>query len=117
MFTLMEVRFWTSSNTRNYVGEFIEDLPAKTKKKIIRQLKLLEKYGRQFIDMKKLQGYDLYEITIYFNNVGYRIFCVMRDTVCWLLHMFTKKTNDTPQREINTALGRARDLDLHLAVA
>ncbi|MBI4067536.1 type II toxin-antitoxin system RelE/ParE family toxin [Candidatus Gottesmanbacteria bacterium] len=111
----MDIQFYTSSNTRNYVGEFIEGLPAKAKKKIIRQLKLLEKYGHNFIDMKKLKGCQLYEITINFNNIGYRILCAIKQTVCWLLHMFIKKSNDTPKKEINTALGRARDLELSLA--
>lgn len=113
----MEIQFYTSSTTRNYVGEFIEGLPVKARKKIIRQLKLLEKYGHGYIDMKKLKGCDLYEITINFNNIGYRILCVIKQTVCWLLHMFIKKSNDTPQRELNTALGRAKALDLSLAIA
>lgn len=107
----MVVKFWTSSSTRNYVGEFIEGLPVMAQKKIIRQLELLEKYGRNFIDMKKLKGYDLCEITINFNNIGYRILCVIKNAVCWLLHIFVKKSNETPQREINTALKRAKELN------
>jgi len=113
----MEIHFYTSTNTRNYVGEFIEGLPVKTRKKIVRQLKLLEKYGSNYIDMKKLKGYDLYEITINFNNIGYRILCVIKQTACWLLHMFIKKRNSTAKREINTAMGRARDLELSLVIA
>ena len=117
----MEIDFYCSSGGTYHVKEFIEELPPKTVKKITRQLELLEKYGFSFLTqsgtMKKLQGYDIYEIVIDFNKVFYRIFCVIRNATCWLLHMFIKKGNSTPLREIKTALSRLKDLDLQLAVA
>lgn len=114
----MEVEFYTSASGRNYVGDFIAVLPAKTIKKVYRQLELVEKYGLSMHSkvVKKLQGYDLYEIIIDFNRVCYRIFCVVRNTTCWLLHMFAKKTPNTPKKEINTALERTKSLDYSLSI-
>lgn len=114
----MDIKFHCSSGGRYYVEDSIFDQPPKTVKKIRRDLGLLQKYGLNFMtksgNMKKLQGYDMYEIIIDFNKICYRIFCVIRQTTCWLLHMFIKKTPNTPLKEIKTALQRVVNLDLKL---
>lgn len=111
----MEVQIYYSSAGTYYVSDFISSRPDKDKKKIMRNLELVENYGFNFVThsgtMKKLHGYKLYEIVIKY-KVGYRIFCVIREKTCWLLHIFIKKSNSTPRREIETALQRARDLDI-----
>lgn len=90
----MKIRFYCSSGDRYYVEEFIVDLAhtlPKAVKKIRRDLGLLEKYGVSFMtksgNMKKLQGYDMYEIII----GCYRIFCVVRQAACWLLTCLSKR--------------------------
>lgn len=116
----MIVETYCSSSGTYYVQETLAKLPPKAVKKIVGRLKLLRQYGVNFLThsgtMKKLQGYDLYEIVVDFNKVFYRIFCVIRQATCWLLHLFAKKSNDTPLREIKTALQRAKDLDVRLAL-
>lgn len=115
----MTIETWKSASGRDYVKENIERLPLKPKKKIIRMLDLFEKYGPKFMQqagyMKKLTGYAIYELIIDFNKICYRIFCVIRETACWLLLFFIKKSPGTPLREIKTALARAKELDLFLA--
>lgn len=117
----MEINFYSTSRGTCHVKKFITDLNPKTVKKITRQLDLLEKYGVNFLTksgtMKKLQGYDIYELIIDFNNVCYRIFCVIRNTTCWLMHMFKKKSNATPFKEVSTTLSRIKDLDMQLNLA
>ncbi len=117
----MEIEFFTSSGGRCYVGEFIEDLPNNTQAKITKRLELLEKHGVNFVThagiMKKLHGYELFEIIVNFGKIFYRILCVIRAKTCWLLHMFIKKSRETPAREIETAQNRMRELDLRLALA
>lgn len=108
----MEVQYWTATYTRDYVAEFIEAQPAKVQKKIFRDLGLVEQYGTCFANMKKLKGYQMHEIKI----KTCRIFCAVRGTVCWLLHAFIKKSNNTPPREITTAFNRMKDLDNYLAL-
>ena len=117
----MTVIFWTNTSGRNPVGDFIESesTPIKARKKIIRMLKLLEKYGTKLLHsgyLEKLKGYDLYELRIKFSGVAYRISCFIREATCWLLHIFKKKSGHTPQRHINTALERKRGLELSQAV-
>ena len=46
----------------------------------------------------------------------YRVLYVKLEGVVYVLHCFTKKTNETPQKDINTARGRLSALKLRLAV-
>lgn len=117
---VMTVEFYTTASGRNPVGEFIESSPVKARKKIIRTLELLEKYGTKLLYsgfLEKLRGYELYQLRIKFGGVIYRILCIIVGATCWLLHIFKKKSNHTPQKEINTALRRKENLELTLAVA
>lgn len=115
----MTIETWESASGRDYVKEEIWSLPPKPKKKVIKMLYLFKKYGPEFMKragyLKKLTGYAMYELVIDFNKICYRIFCVIRETACWLLHFFIKKSPSTPPREIKTALARAKELDLFLA--
>jgi len=45
----------------------------------------------------------------------YRVMYVKLEGVVYVLHCFTKKTNETPQKEINAARGRLTALKQRLA--
>jgi len=107
----MNVQFWETSSGDCPVVNFIDGLPAKTQEKIMWILELFEQYGTKLIytkHMKKLKGYDLYELRIKFNNAIYRILLMIVETSSWLLHIFIKKTDYTPQKEIDIALVRRK---------
>lgn len=115
----MDVESWPPGEDESVVMDYVSTLPAKTQKKIVRTLGLLEKYGRDFLlfntkYLKKLRGYELYEIRIEWEKVCYRILCLIVKTTCWLLHIFVKKSNKTPKREINIAIDRAKKLSIFL---
>lgn len=48
-------------------------------------------------------------------DLWYRVLYVRLDGVVYVLHCFTKKTNETPQKDINTARGRLSALKERLA--
>jgi len=116
----MNIEYWLSSSGRNYVGVFLSGIPAKSRKKIDRSLDRLKRYGilplLQSREAAKLHGYDMYELIVDFGKMFYRIFFIVRAGACYMLHGFMKKTNNTPQREIETALGRAEEVDAYLAI-
>ena len=116
----MEVQYFCSAEGANYVGDVVEDQSPKAVKKIIGRLELIEEWGINFFTYsgyaKKLHGFDLWEIIVDFGRKCYRIFCVIRDATCWLVHMIIKKSNETPRWEIETALSRVRVLDKRLAL-
>lgn len=115
----MEVEFYCSASGTNYIKEFIVGQSPKAAKKIWRQIKRLEGCNLTFLSqagiIKKLHGYDLWEICVDFGNMCFRILFVIRNITCHLLHGFLKKSNNTPKREIETALRRTKDLDYQLS--
>ena len=110
----MEVSFYSNADDICPIAEFIREVPAKAKKKIIRNLRLVETYGHEALeslDLRKYADHGIWEMKIRFNKIAYRIFFVIRNGVVWLLHAFIKQSQKTPIREIRTALKRLIDLD------
>jgi len=109
----MQVVFWTSISGDSPITEFIDSIPIKAQKKIVRTLELIEKHGMGFIKYfkycTKVED-GLYELKIRFDKIFYRILLIIKKAVCYILHIFKKKTNKIPRREIGTALVRARSL-------
>jgi len=82
----------------------------KTKIKIFSRLEQIERNDfKNLISsgiLKKLHGYDLYESVVNFNRMFYRIFFEIQKSTCLALHIFAKKSNSTPPREIEIATNR-----------
>ena len=104
----MRIEFFKKENGDSPVEDFIiNNLESKDEKRIIRAL---ERVGREddglknlFIAeyAKKLEK-DLYEL----RPDRVRIFFILKNSICWLLHIFFKKTNKTPVKELNIARER-----------
>ncbi len=91
----------------NYFVEFYQDQDQKVKEKIqyvFELIKQIERVPENFL--KHLTGTDgLYEIRIdYLSNI-YRIFCCFDEgKLVVLFNAFQKKTQKTPQKEIEKAI-------------
>lgn len=85
---------------------FVPTLQKPTQAKILRQLDLLEQYGHHLgpPHVKQLRK-DLYELRVR-GKQEVRLLFTFRESICYVLHAFVKKTQRTPVREISTALGR-----------
>lgn len=106
---MYKVKYYAKDH-KSPVVEFIQQQSPKEQAKILREIDLLEEFGL-FLGMphiKKLKGYnDLWELRIKHSSNIFRIFFFnYKDGVFILLHGFKKKSNKTPQREINKALNR-----------
>lgn len=117
----MEIEFYHSASGTYYVKEFIMEQQPKAVKAIYRELERIGKYQLSVLTragiIKKLHGYDIWEVMVDSGKVCYRIFCAIRKTVCHLLHGFIKKSNKTHLKEIKTTLNRIKDLDYQLSLA
>lgn len=112
----LTVEFWEVSTGNSPVVDYIESLPKKPREKVYWVIKLLRRRGAALVRtklMRKLRGYDLYELIIFFQGVFYRILLVIVETKACLLHMFKKKSNRTPIKEIGIAQKRR---ELYLAL-
>ena len=89
----------------DYYDEFVSALPERTRRKIEYILSLLETEDRM---PRKFIGYikdGLYELRIDYEGNIYRLFFIFdEDRIIVLFNGFQKKTQKTPQKEIDKAL-------------
>lgn len=92
------------------VQEFIDQQGLSVQSKINSYIRLLIDNG-PFLKppyIKKLQN-KLYELRIS-GSVAVRVFYTIVDGEYYLLHAFKKKSEKTPQKELETALDRMKEL-------
>ena len=91
---------------KKYFREFYDSLTWKVQKKILWTLEIVETIDRiPDIYFKHLENSDgLYEIRVQAGNNIYRIFCFFdKNDLVVIGHGFQKKTQKTPQQELNKA--------------
>ncbi|MFZ5366578.1 MAG: type II toxin-antitoxin system RelE/ParE family toxin [Patescibacteria group bacterium] len=105
-----KVKFFQTKRGDYPVKEFIEKLEKKTYTRALKSITLLSNFG-PFVRMpysKKIAPH-LYELRIK-GAESIRILYVQVNQVYYLVHIFKKKTDKIPMREIKTALDRAKEL-------
>lgn len=92
---------------------FLDNVPIKPKRKILRQFELFELNTEVFLRnakfFKKVTGYEqyrLWEFRIQFDKVQYRILVHLASTTCYLVHAFIKKEQKTPRRHFELSAQR-----------
>ncbi|MDA8091161.1 MAG: type II toxin-antitoxin system RelE/ParE family toxin [Nitrospiraceae bacterium] len=106
------VIFYRTADGKCPVQDFLASLPGKVAQKITWVLSLLEDLEIMPSSyFKKLVGTDdIWECRIQFGSNAYRIFCFPSgNSVVVLTHGLIKKTQKTPQREIEKAEAYRRD--------
>jgi len=88
------------------VKAFVKKLQKSTQPKVLRAIELLEQYGQNLSmpHAKKVTNL-LYELRIR-GTQEVRIFYVIQEDTAILLHVFLKKTQKIPRREIETTKKR-----------
>lgn len=105
-----QVIAFESSRGEKYIEEFIKSLDSSTVSKVTHIVDLLEKYGFLLgLPHSKKITTDLYELRIRGKEEIRIIYAFVKRNI-YLLHAFKKKTERTPQKEINTATNRFNTL-------
>ncbi len=105
-----KVLFYHTKRDESPVEEFIRSLDATTYAKVIHAIDILVIEG-PFLRppyMKKLLP-GLYELRIK-SQVAIRIFYSSKDKTYYLLHIFKKKTQKTPLKELKIAVDRMKEI-------
>jgi len=104
----MEVKFFRKANGHSPVEDFIVNiLQPKDQKRVYSAIERVEKqqYGLDNLFRaeyaKKLEK-DIYEL----KPDRLRILFTLKDKICWLLHIFFKKSKKTPINELKVARQR-----------
>lgn len=107
----MKVEFLTLPNGKSPAEDFLGELDDKTVAKIYKLIERLESEGRLlFPHARKLEGYKgLWEMRVLSQRGAVRVFYVYweRDTIL-LVSGFMKKSQKTPARELERAVGYLR---------
>lgn len=105
---MAQIEFFTPASGFSPIKKFIDRCETKQQVKILRFLEYLEEFGltRTIPNVKKLSGAPLWEVRI-LGRDNFRIFCASlgKDKVI-ILHIFAKKKQKIPKKEINLALRR-----------
>ena len=106
-----QIYYYTSIKGANPVKEFIDSLQKIQKAKVFRVFKVYQLYGLTSIipHTKKLKGSPLWEIRIRGKDNIRILYAVYTEKSILILHGFVKKTQKTPQKEMDIALERYRD--------
>jgi phage-related protein len=103
-------RFYRSDIGREPVREWLKRLEPEDRKAIGEDIKDVEFSWPIGLPLVRSLGRDLWEVrsNLRGGRIARTIFCIEREQLI-LLHGFIKKTQKTPQREIDLALKRKRE--------
>jgi len=93
----------------NILDEFYQKIQKSARAKVARQLKYLEEYGltTAVIDLKKLRGYEFWEIRI-LGKENIRIIVWGYEKNIFVIHMFVKKRQSTSLKDLALAKNRLK---------
>jgi phage-related protein len=108
------LEFYVTERGDSPVEDDIANFPKKAGAKIFRWLDLLEEFGLSNLKdyITKLAGYDLFELKILHAGNYYRIFFYPYEGKrLAIFHIFSKKSKETPLREIEKAMRRRQEYE------
>ena len=105
----LPARFYRSDTGREPVREWLKDLQPEDRKVIGEDIKDVEFSWPTGMPLVRSLGRELWEVrsSLLDGRIGRVIFCVERGRMV-LLHGFIKKTQKTPQHDIDLALKRKK---------
>ncbi len=112
-----QVEYYKKENGDIPVLDYLLSLDAKIRAKAFSEIELLEKHGSRLREpyVKPIKGAkykDIFELRVKFASGISRIFYfTYHKKIFVLLHGFTKKTEKTPQRELERALRFKEDYE------
>src|SRR6266567_7903107 len=103
--------FYTDADDRSPILEFLRGLNAQQRRKVGRSIRLLEEQGTALMEPHARYLQDgLWELRTQVGGDAYRcLYFTWTGLRFVILHVFQKKTEKTPKREIETALRRRAD--------
>jgi phage-related protein len=107
-----EVVFYTDINGDSPITDFLNNCSDSLRSKILRQFMYVAEFGISYKipNIKKVTGTSFWELRI-LGNDNIRIFCIGNRRNVYIVHIFSKKKQKTPAKEIRVAENRIDDLD------
>lgn len=114
MFSKTQILYYGEPETSNPVKRFIDSLQKRQKAKVFRIFEAIEQYGLEVVSphIKQLKSTPLWEIRLLGQDNIRLLYVIRTKNMVIILHGFVKKTQKTPQKEINTAMKRYNTLEI-----
>lgn len=112
-----QVEYYKKKDGSIPVLDYLLSLDTKMRAKVFSEIELLEKHGPKLREpyVKAIKGEQykgLFELRVKFaSNISRIFYFTYRQNTFVLLHGFTKKTEKTPQRELDRALRYKEDYE------
>ncbi len=105
---MWDIRFYEDQRGKSPVLDFLNKLSASDRAKVNNALRLLEEFGSMLSmpHARHMEG-RLWELRSGSNRLFYFLYM---DNLFVIVHGFRKRTNKTPEKEINTAQRRMKRL-------
>ncbi len=111
-----KIYFYKTSSGKEIIADFINSFSNKIADKIRSDIRLLKQYGLFLLSTSKIKRIigspNLYELRIKTSVQIRLLFIFVTPNIFLIVHGFVKKTNKTPSKEINLALGRIKEFDI-----
>lgn len=103
-----QVVYYVTSSGDSPVSDFLDTLPSSSQTKLLRIFDNIVEYGLQSVipHIKKLSGTPFWEIRVLGNDNVRVIYVVPTKMRILALHGFTKKSQKTPPKELQSASKR-----------
>ena len=109
---MYKVSFYSPPRKVSPIKKFLDSCQPSLRTKILRQLKYVEEFGLNpaIPNIKKIKGTSLWELRI-LGRDNIRIICVaLSGKAIKVLHIFKKKKQKTPTKELHLALSRHKEV-------
>ena len=109
---MYEVSFYSPSRKTSPIKKFLDSCQPKLRVKILRQLQYVQEYGLTpaIPNLRKITKTPLWELRI-LGKDNIRIFCAsLPKNEVIVLHIFRKKKQKTPVKELNLAFKRYQEI-------
>jgi len=105
--------FYTDPRANCPITKFLDECSDSLRTKILRQFMYVREFGLspKIPNIKKVTGTDFWELRI-LGKDNIRIFCISKEKDIHIIHIFAKKKQKTPIKEIKIAMERIRSLDI-----
>lgn len=108
----MRIYFYETSAGNSPIKRFIDGLPKEDQARFLEVIDEIEANGLSAarVIFKPIEG-KLWEIKFRSVRAGYRVFYILSEKALMVwLHAFSKKTQKTPQRELDIARKRMKEV-------
>lgn len=104
-----KIVFYTDKNGKSPITEFLDSCDDNLSSKILRQFMYVREFGISFRipNIKKVSGTDFWELRI-LGKDNIRVFCIGNKKDVHIVHIFSKKKQKTPQKEIKMAVDKIK---------